>query len=110
MKALVAYDGTVQAKTALGYGIEKVRRNSGELVVLHVFNNNMFISYDAIPQAEEIARRESARYVAEAERIIKEKGKGIRASIVVEDGNPEKEIIAYAKAENVDIIFSPPQL
>lgn len=109
MKALVAYDGTVQAKTALGYGIEKVRKHSGELVVLHVFNNNLFINYDAIPQAEEIARRESVRYMAEAERIIKEKGGGIKASIIVEDGNPEKEIISYAKTESIDIIFSPPR-
>ena len=109
MKVLVAYDGTLDAKTALRYGLEKVRGNGGELIVLHVFNRNLFIDYDAIPQAEEIARRESSRYIEEAERIIKEEGKGIKASIILDEGNPEKETIECAKAENVDLLLCPPR-
>lgn len=107
MKVLVAYDGTLHAKTALKYGLRKVREAGGDLTVLHVFNRNMFIHYEAIPQAEDIARKESARHVEEAEKIIKQQGNGMKAGIVVQDGNPEKEIVAYAKAENIDIILSP---
>lgn len=109
MKALVAYDGSLNSKTALRYGLEKVRENGDELIVIHVFNRNLFIDYDAIPRAEEIARRESSRYIEEAEKIIKEEGKGVKASIIVDEGDPEKETIEYAKAEDVDIIFSPPR-
>ena len=107
MKVLVAYDGTLHAKVALRYGLEKVRESGGELVALHVFNSDLFIDYDAIPEAEEIARRESFRYVEELEGIIREEGDRVKARIIVEDGNPEKEILNYAKAENVDILLCP---
>jgi len=109
MKVLVAYDGTLHAKVALRYGLEKVRESGGELVALHVFNSDLFIDYDAIPEAEEIARRESLRYVEELEGIIREEGDGVKARIIVEDGNPEKEILSYAKTENVDILLCPPR-
>jgi len=107
MKVLVAYDGTLHAKVALRYGLEKVRESGGELVALHVFNSDLFIDYDAIPEAEEIARRESLRYIEELEGIIRDEGDGVKARIIVEDGNPEKEILSYAKAENVDILLCP---
>jgi nucleotide-binding universal stress UspA family protein len=107
MKVLVAYDGTLNSKTALRYGLEKARESGGELVALHVFNSNLFIDYDAIPQAEEIARREASRYVKEAETIIREEGKGVKASIIETEGNPEKEIISYAITENVDLLLCP---
>lgn len=107
MKVLVAYDGTLHARTALQYGMEKTRETNGELVVLHVFNRNIFLDYDAIPQAEEIARRESSRYAKEAEKILKEEGKGIKAFLVTGEGNPEQEIIDCAQEENVDLLLCP---
>jgi nucleotide-binding universal stress UspA family protein len=109
MKVLAAYDGTLDAKITLRYGMEKVKENGGELIVFHVFNANLFLDYDAIPQAEEIARRESARYAEEAERIIREEGRGIKASIILDEGNPEKKMIRCANIENADIIFVPPR-
>ncbi len=39
MKIMVAYDGTLQAKEALVYGMDKAREKGGEVVALHVFNN-----------------------------------------------------------------------
>lgn len=107
MKVMVVYDGTLHAKTALQYGVEKVKENGGNLLVLHVFNSNMFFDYDAIPGAIDIARRESSRSVEEAEKIIKEMGKGIKASIILEEGNPEKKIMQCAKDENVDLLLCP---
>src|SRR3990172_2011405 len=109
MKILVAYDGTLQSKEALVYGMEKAREKNGELMVLHVFNTYMFIDYDATPNAEAIARAESAQFVEEARTIIREKGKSVKTSLVVGEGNPEEEVISYAKAENVDILLCPPR-
>lgn len=109
MKVLIAYDGTLQAKAALRYGLEKVKKNGGELIALHVFNRNLFIHYDAVPRVEEVARRESAQYIKEAEIIIREEGKGVKASIVMEEGNPESEILRYAEAEHIDILLCPTQ-
>jgi nucleotide-binding universal stress UspA family protein len=107
MKVLVAYDGTLHAQTALQYGMEKVQENGGELIVLHVFNSTLFFDYDAIPGAVEIARRESSRHVEEAEKILRRAGNGVKASIILEEGNPEREIIQYAKDENIDLLLCP---
>jgi nucleotide-binding universal stress UspA family protein len=107
MKALVAYDGSLNSKTSLKYGMQKVKERGGELVVLHVFNRNMFIDYDAGPGAEQLARIESARHVEEARRIL-EGARDTKSSIVIEEGDPAEEIIRLAGVENVDIIFSPP--
>jgi nucleotide-binding universal stress UspA family protein len=109
MKIMVVYDGTLQAKEALVYGMEKAREKGGEVVALHVFNSPLFVDYDAVPDAENIARAESTRFVEEAKTIIREKGKGIKTSLFFGEGNPEEEVIAFAKAEHADVLLCPPR-
>lgn len=109
MKIMVAYDGTMQAKEALAYGIEKAREKGGEVVALHVFNNGLFVDYDATVNAESVARSEAARCIDDAKKIIAEKGKGVRASLYSTDGRPEDEIISFARSEKVDVLLCPPR-
>jgi nucleotide-binding universal stress UspA family protein len=109
MKIMVAYDGTLQAKEALVYGMEKIREKGGEVIALYVFNNNMFIDYDASVNAEALARGESARFVEEAKSLIREKGKGVNASLFTMDGNPEEEVVSFAKAQKADVLLCPPK-
>jgi len=108
MKILVAYDGSMQAKDALKYGLKKVKENGGDLVALHVFNSNLFVDYDAFG-AEELGRAESMRFAAEANKILGETGKGINARVVVAEGYPEEETINYARENNVDLLLCPPR-
>ncbi|HAS55544.1 MAG: hypothetical protein A2X56_05670 [Nitrospirae bacterium GWC2_57_13] len=107
MKILVAYDGTLQAKKALAYGIGKAKEKNAALIVQHVFNAWAFKDYDASLTAETAARSECARFLSEAEAMIKDKG--LKASIVTMDGDPEKEVVAFAKEEGVDILLCPPK-
>ncbi len=109
MKIMVAYDGTLQAKEALVYGIEKAREKGGEVVALHVFNSRMFIDYDASVDAEAVARRESAQFVEEVKALIREKGAGVRTSLFTTDGNPEEEVVSFAKKQKVDVLLCPPK-
>lgn len=109
MKVLVIYDGSIDAKTALRYGIETVKNQGGELFMLQVFHAHQFIDYDAMPQAEEIARREAARHREEAERIMREEGRGLKTSIILREGNPPSEIIRVATIEHVDVIYATPR-
>jgi nucleotide-binding universal stress UspA family protein len=108
MKALIAYDGSLNSKKALEYGIRKVKETGGQLIVLHVFNSGLFIGYDASPNAERMARIESARFVEDARSMLDGTGPGLRSEIVVMEGNPADEVVRYAVAEHVDIIFAPP--
>ena len=109
MKIMVAYDGTLQAKEALVYGIEKARSKGGEVVALQVFNSPLFVDYDATVNAQGAARAEAAKFVEEAKAIIREKGKGVKASFYTTEGNPEEEVISFAKAEQVDVLLCPPK-
>jgi nucleotide-binding universal stress UspA family protein len=109
MKIMVAYDGTLQSKEALVYGMEKAREKGGEVVALHVFNSPLFMDYDATVNARSVAQAEAARFVTEAREIIREKSKGVKASLYSTDGNPEEEVISFAKAEKVDVLLCPPK-
>jgi len=109
MKIMVAYDGTLQAKEALVYGMDKAREKGGELVALHVFNNSMFIDYDATVDAQGIARAEMQKFINDAKTIIRERGKGVKVSLFSTEGNPTEEVISFAKAEKVDVLLCPPK-
>ncbi len=109
MKILVAYDGTLQSKKNLRYGLEKIREKGGNVILLHVFQGSLFIDYDSTPEAEGIARRESLKSLDDARHIIEEAGNGVRVKIIEEEGQPEEEILKYADSENADIILSTPR-
>jgi nucleotide-binding universal stress UspA family protein len=89
--------------------MDKAREKGGEVVAFHVFNSPMFIDYDATPNAEALARAESDRFVEEAKAIIREKGKGVKTSLFTGEGNPDEEIIAFAREEHADILLCPPR-
>jgi nucleotide-binding universal stress UspA family protein len=109
MKVLVAYDGTLQSKDALRYGMEKVRENGGEVLALHLFNSNLFIDYDVAPGAVETARKESARQIQDAKILLKEEGSDLKTSIFAGEGDPEDEVIRFARERNVDVLLCPPR-
>jgi nucleotide-binding universal stress UspA family protein len=109
MKIMVAYDGTLQAKEALVYGMDKARERGGEVVALHVFNNSVFIDYDATVDAQAVAKADAEQFINEAKTIIREKGKGVKASLYSTEGNPTEEVISFAKAEKVDVLLCPPK-
>jgi len=109
MKIMVAYDGTLQAKEALVYGMDKAREKGGEVVALHVFNSGMFVDYDSTVAAQSAARAEAAGFIEEAKTIIREKGNGVKASLFSTEGNPTDEVIGFARAEKVDVLLCPPK-
>ena len=89
MKILVIYDGTIKSKTALRYGLGKAKEIGGELLVLQVFQNSLFVDYDAGPRAEEIARAEAALHLSDAETLIRDTGnRGLPSAFC-----PRKEIL-----------------
>src|SRR5512135_2030000 len=109
MKILIAYDGTLNTKTALDYGLAKLRESGGSAVILHVFHSGMFVDYGAGPNAESLARGEEKRHVEEARRIIEEKGKGLPVRIEERDGVPEEEILDFARDGGFDAVLVPPK-
>ena len=110
MKVLVVYDGTLDSKAALRYGILKVREYGGELILLNVFPRHLFIDYGAGPKAEAVARLEALRHVAEARMLLLENGRGFRASLVFAEGNIPDEVLSCSKTEDIDLIVAGPAL
>jgi hypothetical protein len=110
MKVLVVYDGTLDSKAALRYGIQKVREYGGELTLLNVFPRHQFIDYGAGPKAEAITRLEALRHVAEARMFLLKNGRGFRASLVFAEGNIPDEVLSCSKTEDIDLIVAGPAL
>jgi nucleotide-binding universal stress UspA family protein len=109
MKIMVAYDGTLQAKEALVYGMDKAREKGGEVVALQVFNSGMFVDYDATVNAQSIARAEAARFLDEAKAIIREKGRGVTVGLYSTEGDPNEAMVSFAKAQKADVLLCPPK-
>lgn len=109
MKVLTIYDGTIQSKTALQYGIGKVKEKGGELIILHVFQKSLFIDYDAGPRAEEMARAEAKRHLLDAENIIREAGKSVPIHLITEEGDPQEELLRVATTERPELVLTTPR-
>ena len=109
MKILVAYDGTIHAKKALRYGIQKLLTTGGDLTVLQVFDASLFMDYDAGPRAEEMARSESGRQLDEARKIVSESAADVPAKFITEEGNALDKIASQARADRPDLVLAPPR-
>lgn len=110
MKILTLYDGTLQSKAALQYGLRKAKEKAGELIVLHLFQGSQFIDYDAGPRAEEIARAEAAQHLREAEAMISESAAdGLRVRILSEEGDAIEEVLRVSAAEKADLVLASPR-
>jgi nucleotide-binding universal stress UspA family protein len=109
MKIAVAYDGTMAAKDAVLCGLEKARETGGELLTLFVFNSGMFVDYDSSVGAEARAKQEFAGLVEQARTLLREKGNGVRTSLYTTEGNPEDEVVAFAREKKVQLLLCPPK-
>ncbi|MDD1751134.1 MAG: universal stress protein [Methanothrix sp.] len=109
MKIVTIYDGTIQSKTVLRYGIKKAKKENGELVVLHVFQSSLFIDYDAGPKAEEVARAEIKRHLQDAQSIIAETGLDVSVKIISVEGDPVEEVLRISEAEQAELILASPR-
>lgn len=109
MKILTIFDGTLQSRTALRYGIGKVKEKGGELIVLQVFQSSLFTDYDAGPRAEEMARAEARQHYHDAVNIIGEAGEAAPVRIVTEEGDTEEELLRIAASEHIDLVLAPPR-
>ncbi len=108
MKILTIYDGTIQAKTALRYGLNKVQEKKAELVVLQVFQTSLFVDYDAGPRAEQIARAEASRHRRDAEAIIKAAA-SLPVRFLSEEGDTVEIALRIAEEEQTGLILCPPR-
>jgi nucleotide-binding universal stress UspA family protein len=106
MKILVAYDGTLNAKDALRYGIRRAQNAKADLIVLAVFDTTKFIDYD-VWGAEDKARREAALHVQEAKDMLARLAHDLTVSMYSAEGNLEYVAAEFAKEEHVDLILTP---
>jgi hypothetical protein len=108
MKILTIYDGTIQARTALHYGLRKAEEKKAELIVLQVFQSSLFLDYDAGPRVEEIARAEAARHRRDAEAIISA-ARSVSVRFVSEDGDTIEAAARIAAGEQADLVLCAPR-
>ncbi len=108
MKILVSYDGTLQAKRGLRYGLQKAGEQGGEVILLQVFDPGLFVDYEAGPQAEAMARAEAASHLEDARGIVREYA-GTPVRVLSEEGDAGHLILKQAEEEGVDQIITQPR-
>jgi nucleotide-binding universal stress UspA family protein len=109
MKILIAYDGTLHAKRALLYGLQKASKVGGELIVLQVFDRSVFIGYDSHPEAENLARREAEGQLREAKQIIAEQASRVPVTVMTGEGDSISVLRDHAEHARPDLILVPPR-
>jgi nucleotide-binding universal stress UspA family protein len=110
MNILAVYDGTLHAKKALKYGIQKVQGSGGgSLTVLQVFDRSLFVDYDAGLRAEEMARSESARQLDEARKIAGETAGKLTVTFIMDEGKAIERIAYHVGAVRPDLVLAPPR-
>ena len=107
MKVLVIYDGTLQGKRSLHYGLGKVAEKGGELSVLHTFDPSAFIGYDAMPGVVDMARRESDGHLAAAKQLVAEQEVTFPVTFISAEGNTLDMARHHAELEHPDLIVAP---
>ena len=106
MIILGAYDGTLNAKDVLRYGLYRAKTTGGELKILHILDSGMLMDLEGM-NAYESVKREAAVHLAEAKRIVEEAGQGVKVDLISVEGSLERELISYAKKNRVDLVLVP---
>jgi nucleotide-binding universal stress UspA family protein len=115
-RILVPHDGSAFAEMVLPHVTELAQRFEAELCLLEVIeppNPALYASDAEAGMAAELAVEEIDRAQDElradgttrlASLVDKLQGQGIRASFAVVDGHPAREILGFARENNVDLI------
>jgi len=105
MKMLIAYDGTLQSKDALRFGLAKAKETGARVAILSVFDTEAFVDYEISPNQMETARKQSAARLDEARVIVKTEGAGVDVGIYTAEGDPEAQTLEFALHEGVDFLL-----
>jgi CheY-like chemotaxis protein len=106
MKILVAYDGTLNAKDVLRYGLYRIKTSGGELKVLHMLDDSSLKDYEEFDCYRTLAD-EAGRRLDEARKIIAESGKASQVELVSCECGLEQELIDCAQEGRFDRILVP---
>jgi nucleotide-binding universal stress UspA family protein len=107
MKVLTLYDGSLHAKTALTYSYYKANQCDGELMVLLVFQNSLYLDYDGGLMAQRAARADMEKYIQEVGAFLKSQEPGTRVRMITVNGEPEQELLQTARSEKADLVVVP---
>jgi nucleotide-binding universal stress UspA family protein len=118
MRYLVPLDGSALAEQALPYARERAARNDNSILLVRVVTiarqlaassmsgpggmDAMPVSMEAINTAIDLENRESREYLAKKSEELQKAG--LQVEWEVRQGIPADEIIASARAHNIDVI------
>lgn len=107
MKIITIYDGTLYAKKAIQYGIDKIKLTGGDMVILQVFDPNQYADYG--PRAEDLGRSEAAKQLEEAKLIVHASGIADHVLIAVAEGEARGYIADRVAADRPNLVLLPPR-
>ncbi len=106
MRILAAYDGTLNAKDVLRYGLYRIRKSGGELKVLHMLDSEILKDFEEFEACASLMN-EAARNLEEARKIVDESGKGRQVEFISCKCGLAHELMSYAEEGRFDLILVP---
>ncbi len=106
MRILAAYDGTLNAKDVLRYGLYRIRKSGGELKVLHMLDSAILKDFEEFDAYASLTN-EAARHLDEARKIVDESGKGHQVEFISCECGLAHELMPYAEEGRFDLILVP---
>jgi nucleotide-binding universal stress UspA family protein len=108
MHVLFATDFSRTSRKAFTTAVRLAKTHGGRLTILHVrapITAMVPENYLATPTWEEIDREGRARVNRELEKLRRKAGdSGVRASILVVDGEPSQHIVRAARSKHADLL------
>lgn len=106
MRILVAYDGTLNAKDVVRYGLYRAKATGGDLKILHMFDSGALSDFEGF-DIYEAFKNEAALHLTELRKIIDESEVAKRVELISCEGGLERELLDYAEEGRFDLILVP---
>lgn len=104
-KILLPLDGSPLAEKAIPYATALAEKFESEVIIFRVFESlieKKSLPLDAYTIGMESVRNIGREYLEGVRRDMEKRG--VRAQVVTVEGHPQREIVRYAEANEVDLI------
>lgn len=109
MKVMVIYDSSPDAKTALAYGLTKVKASGGELITYYPFRRKIFQNKERKLYSNEETLENALEQSETVTTLVDRKGRKVRTTMVFAVIKNPSDILRYAARAEADLIVATPE-
>ena len=102
-KILVCLDGSNNAKRAFSHACDLARNYDSTLYLIHVVDKSIGLDFFDRSDYLKLLREHGKKVLEKAQNIARHNG--IKSKLILKEGNVSKEILRFAKNEQINLIM-----